>query len=87
MDSKEEALRRAQTIIHDEMDESIGKLRFVRELILNLVACPNISPMKGEEESAIWTGLYGLLRDVTMAYDSTSTQLAELVSHRNISDS
>jgi len=87
MDPKEALLYEAERIVDNEMTKCVDRLRFVRELLVNMREAPDISPMVGEDESAIWGGLLTLLSDVTMAYDSTLDKLFKLRVSQRVSDS
>ncbi|EFK08928.1 conserved hypothetical protein [delta proteobacterium NaphS2] len=73
----ERIIYEVRSIVYDEFHEQIDKLRFVRELVMNLSDEAEIGSQVGESNPPI-NGLFPILEDVTKAYDALLVKIKEL---------
>jgi hypothetical protein len=65
-----------QGIIHDNLHEQMNKLRFLRELTMNLCENPDMNALRGEESPI--HGLFPILDEVTKAYNETMAKIEKV---------
>lgn len=70
-------ISQVQSIVYDDFHEQIDKLRFIRELGMNVTRGADIGGNVGEIDPPI-SGLFPILEDVTKAYDKAMAMVDEL---------
>lgn len=75
--SPADIISRVQRILRGDLREQVNKVRFVRELAMNLCEDPDITGQDGER--APIHGLFYLLEDITEAYDDAMHSVNGLI--------